>query len=1586
MDLIRLSIHVQPWHPLNSLEPPPRPEKFEPWSEPCDPGLTIGGLCAVINESFTEIYPDRGSLNIKTLKDYWGNLLKRKQTVGVYFKDRTNGDNIFNSIVKVYRETPSPTELLHPSRFQSLAPDSVARPLKIQPTRPPPPLFAQAVLDKNGRESFGEGWKEDDIQSRHNTEHERQRRIESNGCHRDDADQPILSRERAEEHLQESLLRSRRHSPPIHQVDDSQKSLHRRRQDPYGTPVSSQISPSEHNHPNGIGIVAIPDSPPSGEASRRTQQYSESDLHRAKSESPELPSSVLHPNQPNGLRTAINFEDQAVQSTSYEIPHARTPSPIIQETPLRHGIPLVPETEQQVLRGQPNTNQLTDVTRSAPSLTRPTLGKLGRLKRPNVSAQSASKRPYSSLSSSQLLEANIFDPIDSSEDGLREIRRLGSVKRSKLDNARVPLAKPSQSRSIHKSPSRHFLVPAVPRSRLNAISAMDVANTVGENVDYQQGHNEVTKKNLCGNQQPSDFLESFAEDGENQIQPKANADFAVVAGKDLEAQDKTSDMQSQLDSAHPSNDSGRQSPSTETIRDPKPPQIPNEQATQPVETHNRHQQKPKPATSISSVVALEVPLRENIEHSKDQARLEFERLTKLRVLKRLGKENRRPQEELVNANAVKEGKLSLTGDIEQDRLKNRELAAVQARELKNIFEEGYQSQVAIRREKAEQEKRRKTEEREALRVNREKTKEDRLAREREAREENLREQMEKAEKEQEIEKQGVQEAREAEEQRLVEETAKKEREAEEKRIADKKATEERLAKEKRAAEAKRAAEEKKAAEEKRLDQEKRRAQEEADKKRLEEERRATEKKAREQEEKKRQAAERRAQKRQERQEKKYAAELRTQQLRKLEEDRVAEQKAQQLRKQEQEKKRKEEEEWKRKEEENRKRTEEEARRPREKAKPEGERKAVKRKAEHDSDINALSHDHRIQGQDKQADVEGTLTHKHRALGERSPKARLNAAKQLTLANKVLKRDQSRSSKLDQPNASSHLSFETNHAPVLKQSKKENLRKRRERKTVSAKQTRNASSQEVTILDIDALKAAGLYNMKEATPAAKKRKTINASRSADARSIISSVPFGSQPKCSPSINVSSDAEQARTMTPAIPGRGSYNTPSHNGSIPSLHRSQSLSTLAAKTPLRSALRVTPGESNRSVSFMDARIMSLALPVQNPSSSEKPFEARQASKPSESKKPSDYSEPPQQSASTQKPFTPEIPPSRIASKKRQMDMKRFVQNQPIDKKMKGKVIDPPSPELKPKSKPELGAIEISSGESVSTWYSDDEEGRPPDSKAGPSSRKKLKPKSKERKVELNDEEQEVLLPKADNTLNSQTVVQGENGPRDESSRSRSPAVYRAYHESSRSSSQSGSALQSPSRTSSGPESESGSESSSSSQQKMTSARSDSPDLSLSPAATVSNNFAARPNSKNTDEDEASQQLQREHSLSLQTQPSSQIQPFSQSSSKKTPIPVYAKAGGLSSAATNSPYPTLSGLRQQQASLSSMGASQRAMIVEPEFTSSEGESEESESSDDDDDDDDDDKAEDTKKEGGSGLKGLKGLLSRAGSQSKKH
>ncbi|KAL9038427.1 MAG: hypothetical protein Q9214_005286 [Letrouitia sp. 1 TL-2023] len=880
-----------------------------------------------------------------------------------------------------------------------------------------------------------------------------------------------------------------------------------------------------------------------------------------------------------------------------------------------------------------------------------------------------------------------------------------------------------------------------------------------------------------------------------------------------------------------------------------------------------------------------------------------------------------------------------------------------------------------------------------MRASKEKTEEDRLASEREAREENLRKQTERFEKEQELEKQRVQEARKAEEQRFAEEAAKKEREVEEKRIANEKATEERLAEEKRVAEEKRLSE-KKLAEEKRL------AQEEADKERVEEERqaqarkeeemRATEKKARGQEEKKRRAAERKAQRLKGQQQNKEATELRAQQLRQLEEEekRVAEQEAQQLKKQEEERKKKEEE-WKRKEEENRKRTEEEARKLREKAKAEREKKAAERKAEEQrqatmaehSKTNSLSQDQRPHRQDKQAEVEGTLAHKHHVLEGRSPKARLNATRQLILANNALKRDQIRSSKLDQPNASGHTSNETNHAGVLERHKKEKVRRRLDRKSVGAKQIQNASSQEVMIRDMDALKAAGLYNMKEVTPAAKKRKTTNPSRPAKTRSSISSVPFGPQPKSSPSINVSSDVEQARTMTPAIPGKSLYHTPSHNGSSSSLRRSQSLSTLAVKSPLRSALRVTPRESNRSVSFVDTRKMKSALLAQNPSSSRKPSETRQAGKPSENKKHSDFSEPPQQSVSTKSSSKPETPSSEFSSKKRQMDMKRFVQNQPIDKKMKGKVIDPPSSALKPNSKSEPGAIEISSDESVSTWYSDEEEGRPPDSKAGPSLRKKLKPKNKDIKADLNDEESEILLPKADDTAKAQTALQGENGARDESSRSRSPAVYRAHHGSSKSSSQSGSALQSRSRTDSGPGSESGSRSSLSSRQKIIPAGLDSPDLSSSPAATVSTNSAAKPNGENIDEDEASQQLQREHSLSLQTQSSSQFQPFSQPSSKKTPAPVYAKSSSPSSAAANSPYPTLSSLRQQQASLSNIGASQRARVVEPEYTSSEGDSEESESSIDDN----DDKVEETK-EDRSALKGLKSLLFRKGSQRKRH
>lgn len=72
----------------------------------------------------------RRDLNIKYIQDFWGSLLDMTTTVGQTFVDRACGVDISNSIVKVVRFPPTPSELENPFRCASVAPESSARPRK----------------------------------------------------------------------------------------------------------------------------------------------------------------------------------------------------------------------------------------------------------------------------------------------------------------------------------------------------------------------------------------------------------------------------------------------------------------------------------------------------------------------------------------------------------------------------------------------------------------------------------------------------------------------------------------------------------------------------------------------------------------------------------------------------------------------------------------------------------------------------------------------------------------------------------------------------------------------------------------------------------------------------------------------------------------------------------------------------------------------------------------------------------------------------------------------------------------------------------------------------------------------------------------------------------------------------------------------------------------------------------------------------------------------------------------------------------------------------------------------------------------
>lgn len=92
-------------------------------------------------------------------------------TVGQAFIDRAQGVDISNSIVKVVRFPPTPSELDNPLRFASLAPESSARPRK----RGYEEFIEHFPTDESGGD-HGNGYRPEQLVSSHRGNGKRQRK------------------------------------------------------------------------------------------------------------------------------------------------------------------------------------------------------------------------------------------------------------------------------------------------------------------------------------------------------------------------------------------------------------------------------------------------------------------------------------------------------------------------------------------------------------------------------------------------------------------------------------------------------------------------------------------------------------------------------------------------------------------------------------------------------------------------------------------------------------------------------------------------------------------------------------------------------------------------------------------------------------------------------------------------------------------------------------------------------------------------------------------------------------------------------------------------------------------------------------------------------------------------------------------------------------------------------------------------------------------------------------------------------------------------------------------------------------------
>ncbi|KAL8713608.1 MAG: hypothetical protein Q9220_002470 [cf. Caloplaca sp. 1 TL-2023] len=280
---LRLQIVVQPRTALSASGSGPS-EPLIKWLEICPGNPTIQELSEILEARFYQ--RNHAALDIKILKFLDDVELYPSYKVRDIFEDLQNdkdGAKLF-STVKVYRNPPTAAQLSDPRRFESLPADSLARPRK----RPLPPLFTDTAR-YNDREEVdhhdGSARESPDEVDRPAKRHKA--RQSSTG--------PFLDPDRPLDSLEGTLdchdlsNEPRKYKSPRRQVEDSQRSPQRKRSNPYGTPISSQISPHEQAGPGAVEVISIPDTPPHHDMESRGTQ------------SPEIPSSVELSSQAQGV-------------------------------------------------------------------------------------------------------------------------------------------------------------------------------------------------------------------------------------------------------------------------------------------------------------------------------------------------------------------------------------------------------------------------------------------------------------------------------------------------------------------------------------------------------------------------------------------------------------------------------------------------------------------------------------------------------------------------------------------------------------------------------------------------------------------------------------------------------------------------------------------------------------------------------------------------------------------------------------------------------------------------------------------------------------------------------------------------------------------------------------------------------------------------------------------------------------------------------------------------------------------------------------------------------------------------------------
>ncbi|MCJ1405219.1 hypothetical protein MMC11_008446 [Xylographa trunciseda] len=360
---------------------------------------TVNDLAGLIVKRFDAVHPDKGRLKVRYLQTEYGALMSVLDPVGMHFPKRNGQEPERPFTVLAIRFPPLPEELQNSARFASVAPESSARPYK----RSRDDLQHTAAANQHGFMNLHQG---------SGFASKRQRLNSGGGEAMFDPDQPIRSRERDLPTIDADAYRSTRQDASNYIIADSQQSPRPNHINTYGTPKSlSTASVNANANHHSKDSASVPDSPNHRGRSpvARVLQNVHNGQDVPKSESPEQDHIVYsippsNPSTPRG-ETVLRKEEVITPFLMPSLPAPRMRTPAVPRSKESYRTPEGPRAEF--------------------------VGKSRFTAQNGLSASTLSASKGGKAFSSRKPPQNVWDVVETDEEGSRRMDSPYSAKRSK---------------------------------------------------------------------------------------------------------------------------------------------------------------------------------------------------------------------------------------------------------------------------------------------------------------------------------------------------------------------------------------------------------------------------------------------------------------------------------------------------------------------------------------------------------------------------------------------------------------------------------------------------------------------------------------------------------------------------------------------------------------------------------------------------------------------------------------------------------------------------------------------------------------------------------------------------------------------------------------------------------------------------------------------------------------------------------------------------------------------------------------------------------------------------------------------------